>query len=175
LTRNATHGRLFDPRSSASVSLAFVVLVAVACTGVERPAEVFAPSEVGVIESIEGIRNMRFTIRLEDGTRLDVDLAEGTYEPASRTPNPGDLFVYVDDVGGKPWMLAVAGQGECFMVQGRAIDDGDHLVFESGLRLPKAADFDPGSAGPLSEYTSDQAHFCINGEGVVTHFAGSPG
>jgi hypothetical protein len=150
---------------------AVVALLSSACTGMDRPADVFEPTEIGVIDSIDGIRNMQFALRLEDGTNLDVDLAEGTYEPASRTPNVGDLFVYVEDVGGQPWMLAVSGQGNCFMIQAPAIDEGGYLVFESGLRLPKASDFDPGWPGPLEEY-ADQAHFCVNREGVVTHFAG---
>lgn len=153
-------------------SLAVVALTAAACTGVERPAAAFEPSDVGVVDSIEGIRDMRFDIRLADGTNLDVDLAEATYQPASRTPERGDLLIYVADVGGKPWLLALSGQADCFMIQGRAINEGDHLLFESGLRLPKAGDYDPGWPGPLEEYTSDQARFCINREGVVTHFAG---
>ena len=152
--------------------LAVVVLTAVACTGVSRPATVFEPSDIGVVDSIEGIRDMRFEIRLADGTNLDVDLAEATYQPASRTPEPGDLLIYVADVGGKPWVLALSGQADCFMIQGGAVDEGDHLVFETGLRLPKAEDYDPGWPGPLEEYTSDQARFCINHDGVVTHFAG---
>ena len=58
------------------------------------------------------------------------------------------------------------------MIQGRAIDEGDQLFFESGLRLRKAGDNDPGWPGALARYTSDQARFCINRDGVVTHFAG---
>jgi hypothetical protein len=127
-----------------------------------------------VIESMNGIENMRFEIRLVDGELLEVDLGNATSEPQSRTPNPGDLLIYVDDVSGKPWVLAVSGQPSCFMVMERAIDEGDHLVFETGLRLPKAEDYDPGWPGPLEEY-GDQARFCINEEGVVTHYAGGAG
>ena len=58
------------------------------------------------------------------------------------------------------------------MIRGRAIDEGNHLVFETGLRLPKAADYDPGWPGLLPAYRSNQAHFCIDREGIVTHFPG---
>jgi hypothetical protein len=157
------------------MALIVVAFAAAACTGVDRPDTIFEPTTVGVIASIEGIRDMRFAIELDDGTRLEVDLSAGTYEPASRTPNPGDLFVYVEDVGGEPWVLVLSGQADCFMIQGQALDEGGHLIFESGLRLPKAADYDAGYLGSFEGYTSDQAHFCINSLGVVTHFAGSPG
>jgi hypothetical protein len=72
-------------------------------------------------------------------------------------------------------MLALSGQGDCFMIQGQALDEDGHLIFESGLRLPKAADYDAGYLGSFEGYTTDQAHFCIDSQGVVTHFAGSPG
>jgi hypothetical protein len=100
---------------------------------------------------------MRFAIRLDNGAELEIDLAEATYEPASRTPNPGDLLIYVDDLGGEPWVLALSGQGDCLVSQGRAIDEGADLVFESALRLPKAGDYDPRFPGPVEEY-GDQAH-----------------
>jgi hypothetical protein len=163
----ALHGRMW-------AWLSILAFGAAGCTGFDRPATVFEPTEVGAIESIDGIRDMRFALRLEQGVELEIDLSDANYEPASRTPNSGDLLLYVEDVGGKPWVLALSGEADCFMIQGRAIDEGDHLLFETGLRLPKAADYDPGYPGPLEEY-SDQAHFCLDREGVVTHFAGSPG
>jgi hypothetical protein len=155
--------------------LAILAFGAAGCTGFDRPATVFEPSEVGVISAVDLLTAAETALTLEDGRRIDIDLAGGaTANDVPGTPQEGQLLIYVEEVGGKPWVLALSGGADCFMIQGRAIDEGDHLVFETGLRLPKAADYDPGWPGPLEEY-SDQAHFCINREGVVTHFAGSPG
>lgn len=61
------------------------------------------------------------------------------------------------------------------MIQGRAIDTGDHLVFETGLKLAKAVNYDPAWHGSEREYPNDQSHFCVNADGQVTKFAGTPG
>lgn len=80
-------------------------------------------------------------LTLETGLRIEVDLAGGaTANDMAGTPREGQLLLYVESVGGKPWVVALSGQSDRFMVQSTASDEGDHLLLESGLRLPKAAD-----------------------------------
>ena len=112
-------------------------------------------------------------VTLVTGERLVIDFGGGaTANDVPGTPREGELLIHVADVGGEPWVELLSGQADCFMIQGRATDTGDALVFESGLRLPKDPAYDPGWPGPQSEYTNDQSRFCVNAQGFITHYAG---
>lgn len=156
----------------ALVALAVLVLL-VGCR-VRQPDVVFDPTHVGVVESVDVPQGAETEIQLAQGELLVIDFAGGaTANDVPGTPREGELLLYVADVGGKPWVLALSGQADCFMVRGRAIDTGEALVFESGLRLPKADDYDAGGLpGPPTEYTWDQSRFCVNAQGIITHYAG---
>jgi hypothetical protein len=57
----------------------------------------------------------------------------------------------------------------CFDLLLGGVDDGDHIKFENGLRLPKAAGFDPGRA-KTGVYQIPLVGFCINSFGAVTRY-----
>lgn len=155
-------------------AFALLLLIPVAACGVRQPDLVFRPTDTGIVESLEGLRDLEQAVTLDNGDRLIIDFGGGAAaNDIPGTPRNGQLLIYAADVGGKPWVLLLSGQGDCFTIQGRAIDTGDDLVFESGLKLPKARDYDPRSLpGPPTEYTSDQARFCVNSDGVITSYAG---
>lgn len=60
----------------------------------------------------------------------------------------------------------------CFLAE-PALDDGSHVVFVNGLRLPKVEGFEPG----LDEgqtYQDPRAGFAINSAGEVVAYCGHP-
>jgi predicted small lipoprotein YifL len=173
--RQALNLRAASARMALRIpAFALFLLISLAACGVRQPDLVFGPTDIGVIESVEGIRNAEQAVTFDDGERLVIDFGGGaTANDVPGTPRTGQLLIYAADVGGKPWVLLLSGQGDCFMIQGRATDTGDDLVFESGLKLRKAVDYDSrGLPGPPTEYTSDQARFCVNSDGVITNYAG---
>jgi hypothetical protein len=54
----------------------------------------------------------------------------------------------------------------CFGLPAAGLDDGDHIKFDNGLRLPKAASFDPGPARN-GVYDWPQHTFCVDAAGKV--------
>ena len=130
------------------------------------PERVYTPTVVGVVESEEFVDVRTVSLTLDDGRVLEIDLGAATAVGGYAEPEPGDLLLYGEERAGA-WYVAVSGNPSCFLVGARAIDHGDAIVFNFGLRVPKAADYDPGSVSG-SRYSDPQAAFCLNEAGEVT-------
>jgi hypothetical protein len=132
------------------------------------PERVYTPSVVGVINSVERLGNNRVLVTLDGGREVEIALGEATAVGGYPDPRAGYLLLYGEELDGA-WYVAVSGNPSCFGIGARAIDHGDAIVFNFGLRVPKAADYDPGSVSG-SRYSNPQASFCLNEEGEVTEY-----
>jgi len=132
------------------------------------PERLYAPSVAGVVEAEERLEGNVVRLTLDGGREIEIDLRHATRVADHPQPDPGYLILYGEATDG-PWYVAIAGNPSCFLVHGRAIDHGEFMVFEFGLRVPKAEGYDPGSAsGP--RYDSPRGAFCLNSDGSVTEY-----
>ena len=161
------------------------VLVLVGC-GRSGPGP-YEPEVAGVVVSTEWVEpNVVSRYALEDGTFVDARVTGSTkttvvYQPGRTI---GDLLLSGSTADGQ-WLafLTPAGRddlpGDCFAVYGYATDEGDWIQADMGLRLRKAADFDPGllpavpdGATPTSHpglrYEAPLQTLCVNRDGLVT-------
>jgi hypothetical protein len=151
---------------------ACLIALTTACQQVSEPATEFEPTTVGVVRSVAVAGGAETTFELEDGERLVVDLRPGsTANDVPGTPRSGQLLIYVADVHGKPWLVALSGVPDCYTIRGRAVDKGKKLVFETGLTLGKASNYDSGGHG--TDYTNGQSRFCVSPDGLVEKYTGS--
>ena len=132
------------------------------------PDKVYEPTAVGVVEAEERLGGNLVLITLDDGRQLQIDLNEAARVGNYPQPEPGYLLLYGEDDAG-PWYVAVSGNPSCFGIGARAIDHGDALIFNFGLRVPKADNYDPGSVSG-TRYDNPRAGFCLNGDGEVTEY-----
>lgn len=65
--------------------------------------------------------------------------------------------------------MSLAGSPACYQIGARAIDHGEALIFNFGLRVQKADDYDPGSISG-TRYGNPQGGFCLNEDGEVTEY-----
>lgn len=79
---------------------------------------------------------------------------------------------------GQPWYLMLPLREDirpgCFLIEDKGRDEGDRILFDNGLRLPKAADFEAGynDKGRTGGGPAGRARFCTNASGeVVTYGA----
>jgi hypothetical protein len=132
----------------------------------DNPTHVYDPEVVGVIASIREIEG-GVTVVLDDGR--NVRIATGTPSIAGRI-SEGDLLFYGEE-DGKAWYGTATPRDEpCFKLEGTAIDEGRLIRFSSGIRLPKAPDFDPGVATD-GEYAWVGHFLCIDRSGEVRFFS----
>lgn len=109
---------------------------------------------------------------LADGSQVTLDGAKYTYINGGGNASVGDLLL-TDQAA--TWMSSLrinrnadAPPG-CFDLLEGGIDDGGYIKFEGGLRLPKAADFDPGAA-QNGVYQIPLVGFCVDSSGAVTKY-----
>ncbi len=93
-------------------------------------------------------------------------------------PDVGDLLLGGTGPDG-PWVARLVsdsiagGEPDCFRLDGFGTDRGDMIETDAGIRLPKAAQFDPGleTEGDAQRYTNSlDPKFCVNPDGQVTSF-----
>jgi hypothetical protein len=82
-------------------------------------------------------------------------------------PDPAEILLYGHDPDGQPWLWS----GDECSLPSRALDEGETIAFEFGLRLPKADDFDPGWITD-GEFSNELDSLCINEDGEVTDLRG---
>lgn len=132
------------------------------------PDRMYSPTVVGVVESEEFVAVRTVSLTLDDGRVFEIDLGAATAVGGYPEPEPGYLLLYGEEHDGA-WYVAISGNPSCFGIGARAIDHGDAIVFDFGLRVPKADDYDPGSVSG-SRYSNPQAGFCLNERGEVTEY-----
>jgi hypothetical protein len=152
-----------------------VALVLAACkTGVDIPDIVHEPELAGEIVQRVDLAEGPIELTLSGGERIELDRMTAANLRPGTDPNEGDLLLYGTEPDG-PWFWSgpllddpVTGR-QCAGIPGPALDDGEAIVFEIGMRLPKAADFDPAEQrdGVFSNPTRE---FCIDEFGEVTRF-----
>lgn len=137
------------------------------------------PSVAGVVAA-EATRLMgegsRWEYRLENGesVTIDYDIAE-PLPNSSSTGEKGSLLVY-GTTDEQPWYFGMSElKAGCFALSDKARDEGGAILFDNGLRLPKASDFSDRygykengrikGSGPAGTET-----FCINDRAEVAYY-----
>lgn len=137
------------------------------------------PTSVGVIERAENLAGRGlWEYDLDTGETVVIDVDDATMLDGSRLgSDPGGTLLFYG-AGDDPWYLGLASFAEipdCYYLRAAGVDDDTHIVFDNGLRLPKADDFD-GQGWPqngrydLEVAGGDVAAFCINPRGEVTEY-----
>jgi hypothetical protein len=146
-------------------------LALAACPGRLKPPEIeCTPTVAGVVTVVDHEPFGEEIYTLQDGTEVHVAQGRVTahFGPA---PTVGDLLMYGESEECGPF-LAVAAPRDipeypgCLGIGDVGLDDGAHVLLNSGLRLPKAEGFETqasyrGQRGGL---------FCLNEQGEVVFF-----
>jgi hypothetical protein len=167
-------------------SLVAFAFVAVACQpGSGSPA--YVPETAGVLVSSKWVTlNTIARYLLDDGESVTANVSDrDAMQFVYRDPGQaGDLVLAGEHPG--PWIAFLAPASTtrsglpdgCFALYSNGTDDGDWIQTDVGLRLPKAAGFDPGLLaatpdGPVPtahaglRYDGDGRLFCVNRDGLV--------
>lgn len=145
-----------------------------------RPMEL-TPSVVGVIASSENTTGV-WRYVLESGESVEIDFDQTSTLAGARGGGPGSLLFYGEEPD--PWHFTLEESAPdelpgCYWWQAVGVDDDTHIVFENGLRLPKAPDFDGQSWPQDGRYDlpvpgGDVAPFCMNQRGEVAAYLARP-
>ena len=186
-TRQLMHGeetvirwRRASPRMllrAATVLVASLVLSACK-SSVDIPDVVREPEVVGEVLEVasapeEGPRERRAQFSLIDDQVVVIDL-NSARNLGGPEPREGQLLLYGVESDG-PWFWSgpllddPRSGGQCAEIMAPALEDGDAIVFEIGLRLPKASDFDAFEVTD-GQFTDPTKGFCVNERGEVTRY-----
>lgn len=134
--------------------------------------QIFDMTESGVVQSVEEARG-GWRVVLANGEEVAVGTSRGLH---GEVIEPGDLLVLATSPAVEAEGLAKANRyaslrlsTDGYYLDEPARDDGSHIVFRSGLRLPKAPEFDPG-ANDDGRFPSFREGFCINSAGEVVGY-----
>ena len=151
--------------SALVVVVALATLIAGCRTEVPRPVTVYELSASGVVESVEEIEGGR-RVWFAGGESIELDY--GAVSLGS-DPVPAGYLLLVGSNGSTTAYVTLWDHEECWVLNEPAVDDGTHLVFDFGLRLPKASGFDPGP-NDTARFPSFREGFCINPAGEVVRY-----
>jgi len=129
-------------------------------------------TESGVVQSVEEMAG-GWRVALTNGE----EVAVGTSSPLhGGRIEPGDLLVLATSPGVEADGLTTLNTyatlrlgPDGYYLDEPARDDSSHIVFRSGLRLPKAPEFDPGAIDD-GRFPSFREGFCINSAGEVVGY-----
>lgn len=143
-------------------------------TGIDIPDVVREPEVAGEVERRVDLAEGPIQLTLSGDALIELDRMTATNLRPGTDPNEGDLLLY-GTVPNGPWFWSgpllddpITGR-QCAGIAGPALDDGDAIVFEIGLRLPKASDFDPAEQRD-GVFSNPAREFCIDERGEVTRF-----
>jgi hypothetical protein len=129
---------------------------------------VYEFSDSAVVESVEEIPRGGLRVGLVGGD--DIELLPGVVELYGGIVVPDDLLlVGTTDSGVRGFVTLGTVLDACYILEEPAVDDGTHILFDWGLRLPKARGFDPGPADD-GRFESFREGFCINTDGEVVSY-----
>ncbi len=178
------------PSLARRVSVVAIALLTAACqpTSDQRVGGPYVPETAGILVSSEWVtQNTIARYVLDNGASLTANVSDGeAIRWVYRNPGQkGDLVL-----GGEQpvlWIAFLAPASTtrsglpdgCFALYANATDDGEWIQTDVGLRLRKAAGFDPGLLaatpdGPVPtahvglRYDGDNRLFCVNRDGLVT-------
>jgi hypothetical protein len=180
----AKPGHFGLPRWSITVFMTALAVLGLALLGTlaNWPPPDRNPSVGGVIKSNENVNGI-WHYELENGESLEIDFDEPiTLLDDALGGDPGALLFYGEDED--PWYFVLEryAPGDPpgnFRFETTATDDDTHVVFENGLRLPKAPGFDGRGWPQDGRYDSPAAEccfapFCIDQNGQVTAYLAMP-
>ena len=162
------------------LAVAILGLALSACkTDVTLPSVLREPDVVGEVLSREpvvdqGPEERRYTLVLSNGDALDLDLNHGLRVGGGPAPDEGFLLLYGTEPDG-PWFWSRPLRddprtgGQCAEIMAPALDEGETIAFEIGLRLPKAEGFDSFDVTD-GRFTDPTQGFCLNERGEVTRY-----
>jgi hypothetical protein len=139
------------------------------------PATLHTPEVVGVVAAVTPGADRITTFALSDGATVTIDGAKSTVIKGSGNGSIGDLLL-TDQASSWMSSLRVNSNADapagCFDLPNGGVDDGDYIKFTNGLRLRKAADFDPGIARQSTNglYDYPQVTFCVDSTGSVASY-----
>jgi hypothetical protein len=161
-----------QPRLRAGLASLSVFLMCACQPAVSIPASLYTPEVAGVVSAVTPGTGRTSTFTLTDGTVVTIDGARSSVVKGSGNASVGDLLLTDHTTA---WMSSLridtnadAPPG-CFDLPNSGVDDGDYIKFTNGLRLRRAADFDPGRA-QNGVYQIPQVGFCVNSSGAVTKY-----
>lgn len=175
----------------ACLLLALVGMTVGACSRVVPGP--YTPSITGLIESIEPTADGGWQFRLKSGATFKAKPGQDghfrqVYVPASMLTVAGggrdDLLLGGTDQAGD-WFAIIPPTSrtdlpsDCYELDGWGTDEGDSILTDVGLRLSKAAGFDPEilpltpggfvpTTHPGMRYEATQQVFCLDTAGEVT-------
>jgi hypothetical protein len=130
---------------------------------------------VGVIEASERLEGRIVRIELAGEQAVEIDVGRAVRLDRSRGGQEVGTLLLAGSHAGEQWYMSLTEmqQSDCFGLHSDGSDDGDHVIFDIGLRLPKADDFDPGPVrdGRYDTGGADDI-FCITPSGEVLSFLG---
>jgi hypothetical protein len=137
--------------------------------GAPNPPDIACtPTVAGVVESVERGADEDIYL-LQDGDESRVP--QRALRHFGPQPNPGDLLLYGESEECGPFIGRAVSRDRpsfpgCLGIAEAAVDDGDHVLLVSGLRLPKGAGF----ATQASYGGMRGGLFCLNEQGEVLFF-----
>ena len=176
------HPHRFDraPKSYHWVAMAMALGLSVLVAGTMPPAR--SPTVVGVIRSHGAVSGGTEYV-LSSGATVLVDHGESR----SLTGRGGERELLLAGAhDGMPWHAILVEDewgrlggrtARCFALFSHGIDQGSTILFDVGLVLPKAKEFQAGSYPRNGRYESGDARsgttpFCVDAEGRVTAYLG---
>jgi len=164
-----------DWRSRSFTALMLLSLVLAGCPlsftperDPRRPDFACTPTVAGIVAAVnqEPIDEAIYT--LEDGT--EVRVARRPLRRFYPEPTVGDLLMYGESEECGAFLARAVPRDRpdhpgCLGISEYALDDGDFVLLESGLRLPKGDDF-----VTRGRYVSMSPVFCLNEHGEVVFF-----
>jgi hypothetical protein len=143
----------------------FLLFVAGCDYNPQRPpdARIYDMTDSGVVESVEETDDeLRVVL-----TRDEIVVLTDSFLLYGGGVEPGELLVLAISPGGADAYATLRVGPDGYHILGEpAVDDGSHILFLNGLRLPKTQEFDPG---PIDDgaFPSAWERFCINTAGAV--------
>ncbi|MDQ4107784.1 MAG: hypothetical protein M3138_03125 [Actinomycetota bacterium] len=163
------------PPRPLTLAVALFMLLGNACeTGVDIPDVVREPEITGEIAVREFVDGSVVEVETVQGEQVRIELNRTARIGGSTDPDEGDLLLYGTEPDG-PWFWSgpllddPRTGGNCAELMAPALEDGNFIVFEIGVRLPKAPDFDPFEVTD-GQFTDPTKGFCLNERGEVTRY-----
>lgn len=172
-----TASRLRSRHSNLALAvLVTVVVLAASIAGcVLSKQETLVPTTAGIITGFDRTPTDTVLYHLASGEDVEIDFDTANVILPDGGPVEGDLLLSGSEPSGRPWIvglkpnMAIDVPPDCFdlVATGTGIDGWIDLSI--GIRLPKAANFDPG---PISneQFVAERSAFCVNSMGEVLSY-----
>jgi len=160
-------------RPAGRCLILLAALAAAGCLPAARP-EPLVPTVAGVVAEVEQLGGARVAYRLETGEVVEIDFNKDEVPEGTRGATQGDLLLSGTRQSGRTWLIGlpfdeIGRPPGCFRLFATGVGGNGWIDMSNGLRLRKAADFDPGTTKD-ERYATEQSAFCVNSRGEVTSY-----